>query len=235
MRAMPSLLISVVTAVGAYLLGSLSPARLVARWAAPGADLAVTRLPVPGSGETWTYRGVSAMSLLGRARARWGLLVIALDLLKALIPTLALRLIWPDGSLPLTAAAGVFTGHLYPIWHRFQGGRGQACLLGAMLVIDPILIPAGLAAGALVGLLVFTSTYAARNTPPLFLIPLFALREGWGPGLWFALWVSTLYALAIVPDVREEMRVQRALGTGSLPWRKRVRLAWAGFTDRTVA
>jgi len=232
---MDSLLVPLGIAVGGYLLGSISSARLVARRAVPGDDLQATDLPVPGSSETWTYRGVSATSLLGRGRIRWGLLVIVLDALKALLPTLAVRLAWPDESWHLVAGAAVLTGHVYPVWHRFRGGRGQACLLGVMLVIDPVAIPAVLVAGAIVGLLVFTSGYAARNGSAFFLIPWFAIRQGWGPGLWFSLWVCAIYALAIVPDVREEIRVQRALGIFSLGYRERLHKAWADFTDRTAA
>jgi len=232
---MRSILIPLGIAVGGYLLGSVSSARLVGRRAVPGDDLLATDLPVPGSSEIWTYRGVSATSLLGRGRIRWGLLVIVLDALKALIPTLAVHLAWPDGSWHLVAGAAVLTGHVYPVWHRFRGGRGQACLLGAMLVINPVVIPAVLVAGAIVGLLFFTSGYAARNGSAFFLIPWYAIGQGWGPGLWFSLWVCGIYILAIVPDVREEVRVQRALGTFSLGYWERLRTAWADFTDRTAA
>lgn len=232
---MDSLLVPLGIAAGGYLLGSISSARLVAHRAAPGDDLAVTNLPVPRSDETWTYRGVSATSLLGRGRVRWGLLVIVLDALKALLPTLAIHLAWPDEPWHLVAGAAVLTGHVYPVWHRFHGGRGQACLLGAMLVINPIVIPLALVAGAIVGLLAFTSGYAARNGSAFFLIPWYAIGQGWGPGLWFSLWVCGLYALAILPDLREEVRVRRALGTFSLGYRERLRTAWADFTDRTAA
>jgi len=229
-----SVLIPLGISCGAYLLGCVSSARLVGRRVAPGHDLAATDLPVPGSRETWTYRGVSATSLIGRGKIGGGLLVILLDALKALVPTLAVYLAWPDRSLHLLAAAAVMTGHVYPVWHRFRGGRGQACLLGAMLVINPLVIPLGLIAGALVGLLVLTSGYAARDGSVFFLVPWYAVGQGWGPGLWFSMWVCTVYALAIVPDVREEVRVRHALGTFSLGYGRRLRVAWRDLTDRTA-
>nr|MBA3696631.1 glycerol-3-phosphate acyltransferase [Methylotenera sp.] len=45
----------------------------------------------------------------------------------------------------VVAAVGlaVFFGHLYPIYHRFKGGKGVATSLGVMLAISPFL---GLAA-----------------------------------------------------------------------------------------
>jgi glycerol-3-phosphate acyltransferase PlsY len=45
----------------------------------------------------------------------------------------------------VVAAVGlaVFFGHLYPIYHRFKGGKGVATALGVMLAISPLL---GLAA-----------------------------------------------------------------------------------------
>ena len=54
--------------------------------------------------------------------------------------------IWPDGVQ--FAAAGAMIGHLYPVWLKFQGGKGVATLLG---VIAP-LMPVGAAIYALVWL-----------------------------------------------------------------------------------
>jgi len=41
------------------------------------------------------------------------------------------------------AAVAVMLGHLYPVFHRFQGGKGVATTLGVLLALDP-----WLAAGA---------------------------------------------------------------------------------------
>ncbi len=41
----------------------------------------------------------------------------------------------------LIASACVVIGHNWPIWLKFKGGRGLACLMGALLVLNPIAAP----------------------------------------------------------------------------------------------
>ena len=36
------------------------------------------------------------------------------------------------------AAAGAMIGHLYPVWLRFQGGKGVATFLGILIPLLPI-------------------------------------------------------------------------------------------------
>jgi glycerol-3-phosphate acyltransferase PlsY len=43
-----------------------------------------------------------------------------------------------DGTLALVAL-GAFLGHLYPVFFRFQGGKGVATFLGAVFGIHPLL------------------------------------------------------------------------------------------------
>ncbi len=124
--------------VGAYLVGSISTGLLLAR--SRGVDLRNV-----GSGN------VGATNV-GRALGkRAGRLVLALDAAKGALPALAAR--WTLGADdPWTAATGAAAafGHCFPIWHRFQGGKGAATSAGVLLVLCP---PAGVAAaGTYVGL-----------------------------------------------------------------------------------
>ena len=58
-------------AVAGYLVGTISFSRILGRIRLPGADLSETSYDVEGTDETWTYRGVSATSLLARAGWKW--------------------------------------------------------------------------------------------------------------------------------------------------------------------
>ncbi len=218
-----------VIAVAGYLIGSISFARLIGRIRLPGVDLAETDYPVEDTDEVWVYRGVSATSVLDRAGPLWGVAVIVLDALKALVPTLVVRLAWPDERWYLAVALAVVIGHIWPVWHRFEGGRGQSSILGALIVIAPIAIPLAMIAGAVFGIVALTSVYAARNGSAFFVVPWFALVDGFGATFAFAVALALVYLIALIPDIREERRVRRTLGTDSLPWRRRVRLAVAGF------
>ena len=75
---------------------------------------------------------------------KWGFIVLFLDALKGLLPTLATKLYLQDhgstGMMNLGAIlAGIccIVGHMYPIWLRLRGGKGVATALGVILVIAP--------------------------------------------------------------------------------------------------
>jgi glycerol-3-phosphate acyltransferase PlsY len=70
--------------------------------------------------------------------SRWGFVVLALDLLKGLVPVAALPYLFvasgdPD-RLHWQVAAGTATilGHMFPCWLGFRGGKGVATALGVV-------------------------------------------------------------------------------------------------------
>ncbi|NND04114.1 MAG: glycerol-3-phosphate acyltransferase [Acidimicrobiia bacterium] len=218
----------VLAVVGGYLLGTVSFARIAARVALSGADISVTEYEVPGTDTKWVYRGVSATSVLERAGWKWGVGVIVLDALKAFAPTMALRLAFPDSNAYLVVAVAVIAGHVWPVWWRFVGGRGQSTLLGALLAIDVLSIPVSAIVGSIVGLVVFTSVYLARNMGPALLVPWFALAAG-PTEVVFALSVNVIYWVASRGDVAEELAARRARGINDLPYPARLGQAWSDF------
>lgn len=219
-----------IVVVGAgYLVGSISFTRLIARVLVPGAELSTTEMDVEGTNETWVYRGVSATSLLSRVGARWMVLAVVLDAVKAGLPTLLARLAWPDAPVYLAVAVAAVIGHIWPIWHGFQGGRGQSPILGVLLVIDPLSILFVVLVGALVGLVVFTSVYQARNGSPFYLPIWFLWTGGWGPELVFAVALAVVYLLAVKQDIAEDGRVRRATGFNDMVWTQRLRRSLNDF------
>ncbi len=218
-----------VVALLGYAIGTISFARIIGRIVVPGVDLSVTEYPMDGSDETWTYRGVSASTVTDRANWKWGLVVVMLDALKALVPVLLLRTMEPDTGSFAVMAAAVMVGHVWPVWWRFKGGRGQSVLLGALVVIDAVSILVGVLAGLIVGLIVFTSSYVAREFWPLPLAPWFWWTEGIGPEFWFAVVVAVVYLLGIREDIAEEHRSRRIEGISDLHYPARLRDAWNRF------
>lgn len=117
----PSLLLI----VGAYLLGSVSPAYLIGRWLG-GKDLRQY-----GSG---TLSGSMVFEHVGR----WAIVPVAVyDVFKGMVP--ALLALWLDLGVLVAAAAGLAAaiGHNWPIFTRFYGGRGMATFAGAWLALFP--------------------------------------------------------------------------------------------------
>jgi len=126
----------------AYLSGSVPYGLLLARVVA-GVD--VRRV---GSGNIGATNAA-------RAGGRWlGVLVLVLDVAKAVLPLLLARAVLaaapaPDGWLT-AAAVAAFAGHVFPVWLRFRGGKGVATGLGVFVVLAPWAALAGAAAYAAV-------------------------------------------------------------------------------------
>lgn len=196
-----------VAAIG-YLLGSISFARLVGTRVIPEADLSSTDLELPG-GATITYSGVSATSIGARTGPKWGIVTGVGDMAKALVPTLIVRLLWPDDSYHLVVAVAVVMGHNYPVFYRFKGGRGQAPIYGGLLAVDWLAIPVTTAVGVAVGLWVIRDMMWAYTLGQWLLIPWFLWR-GSAPEVAYALIVNVLFTVATLPEIREYFAKRRA-------------------------
>ncbi len=106
---------------GAYLLGSLSSAILVAR---------LTGLPDPRSTGSRNPGATNMMRIGGKRAAAITLLG---DLFKGLLPVLAAAALGAPETVRLLVAMAAFLGHLYPLYFRFQGGKGVATAMGVLL------------------------------------------------------------------------------------------------------
>lgn len=117
--------------VAAYLLGAVPFGLLIAR--ARGIDIRRH-----GSGN---IGATNVGRVLGRG---WGLLCLALDILKGLLPSAAFG--WyairgtPDTTTQiawLLVATGAVLGHNFPIYLGFRGGKGVATTIGVALGVYP--------------------------------------------------------------------------------------------------
>lgn len=120
----PVAFVPMVWIVAAYLLGSISFGILVSRLY----GLADPRTVGSGNpGATNVLRSgrksAAAFTLLGDALKGWFPVWFALQ---------SNMLMWVVASVGLA----VFFGHLYPIFHRFKGGKGVATALGVMLGVS---------------------------------------------------------------------------------------------------
>ncbi|MEW5922096.1 MAG: glycerol-3-phosphate 1-O-acyltransferase PlsY [Bacillota bacterium] len=124
-------MISLLTVVIAYLIGSVSIGYLFARWF-KGVDIRKQ-----GSGNT----GATNISrLMGFKMA---VLVLILDALKGFIAVhLALLFLRRDllaGEwVVLLCGVVVIAGHNWPLYFNFKGGRGAATMLGVFLALIPV-------------------------------------------------------------------------------------------------
>ncbi len=139
--------------LAAYLVGSLSFAVIVSR--------------LMGLSDPRTYgsKNPGATNVL-RSGNRWAaILTLALDALKGYVPVLLAVLYGPrfgvgPGGIALVGLAA-FVGHLWPVFFRFQGGKGVATAAGVLFGIDPILGAATLASWVIVAAFLRYSSLAS--------------------------------------------------------------------------
>ncbi len=158
-------------ALAAYLVGSVSFAIVVSRlFALPDPRSYGSKNPGATNVERTGNRLAAALTLAGDAgkgaAAVW------------------LAALW-TGQAPVAgveapvAGALAFLGHLYPVWHRFRGGKGVATAAGVLLALDPWLGLGTLATfGAMVAFLrmVSLASIVGALFAPAFAFWLFGLR-----------------------------------------------------------
>jgi glycerol-3-phosphate acyltransferase PlsY len=123
---------TVLAVIAAYLFGSLNFAIIITRLVR-GEDIRTLGNKNPGASNT------------GRTVGRgWGMLVLVLDGLKAVIP-MAVARIWifsggsalDYGALYLMGISAV-AGHIFPLWYGFKGGGGVSTMQGVSLWFIPV-------------------------------------------------------------------------------------------------
>lgn len=124
------MIIDICVALSAYLLGSLSTAVIACK---------LSGLPDPRTQGSGNPGATNVLRFGGKGLAA---IVLLGDLLKGLIPVLAALFL---ALQPLTVGiVGLlaFTGHIFPVFFGFKGGKGVATALGVILGLS---WPSGLA------------------------------------------------------------------------------------------
>ncbi len=119
--------------LGAYLLGSVPAAYLVARWS-QGIDIRQYGSGNVGAGNIWR----SASKPLA-------LLVGFFDLGKGVVMVWAAQLLGLDVAQQVAVGVAAIIGHNWPIFLRFSGGRGILTYLGIIFILTPKLAVIALA------------------------------------------------------------------------------------------
>ena len=110
----------------AYLVGSISFAVLICRIRGrPDPRSLGSRNPGATNVARAAGRGASVLTLLG-------------DVGKGCVVVLAVRYAGFADVVVALAMAAVFLGHLYPVYHRFEGGKGVATCVGCLFGLHPL-------------------------------------------------------------------------------------------------
>ncbi|HEX6063335.1 MAG TPA: glycerol-3-phosphate 1-O-acyltransferase PlsY [Longimicrobiales bacterium] len=194
-------------AVLGYLLGSISFAVLVSRAFA---------LPDPrtyGSGNPGATnvlrtgrRAAAALTLLGDGAKGW------------LAVFLAQHFAEPEGVQVAMAgaAAAAVIGHMYPVFHRFQGGKGVATALGVLIGLN-VYLAAGTAATWIVMAAFFRISSLAALVSAVF-APFFTLilYNAHHPYVWSVVLIALLLIWRHKSNIRNLLTGKESrLGSGA--------------------
>ncbi len=157
----------------AYLLGSISFAVIVSR---------IMGLPDP---YTHGSKNPGATNVLRTGSKVAAALTLIGDAAKGWVPVTIARAVVGDPSLESAnillglVALAVFIGHLYPVFHRFKGGKGVATACGILFAISGVLGLATLGTWLIVAIFMRYSSLAALCAAvfaPLYFTFLFGVQ-----------------------------------------------------------
>ena len=80
---------------------------------------------------------IGATNVLRTGNKIIGYSTLVLDILKAVIPILFIKIQFPE--FIFISSLAVFLGHVFPIWLKFNGGKGVATYVGILFCINYIL------------------------------------------------------------------------------------------------
>jgi len=179
---------------GAYLLGSIPTGLLLGK--AYGIDVRKE-----GSGN------IGATNLYRTVGRKVGVMTLAGDCLKGLLPVLAVKY----STLPAEYAAWVglaaFCGHVFSVFLRFRGGKGVATALGVFLALSPIAV--AIALGVFIAMMLIWRYVSLGSISAAAVMPIavWALGEGRVIGI-----VTMIVAVIVI--IRHTENIKRlAAGT----------------------
>ena len=199
-----------------YLLGSLSPSFRAGKLR--GYDVRES-----GSGNAGASNTVI---LVGRFA---GLIVALLDILKAACAWWLCAALFPELRLSgILGGVGAILGHMFPLWLRFHGGKGLACLGGVILAYDWRTLLLMLAVAVAIGVV---TNYVAVATVSMSVI--WPVYYGLRTAFWLGAGVLLVPAVPIF--LRHLVNFRRIRKGEELRlrylWRKDEELQRIGYTD----
>jgi glycerol-3-phosphate acyltransferase PlsY len=165
----------ILAVIAAYLIGSLSFAVITSR--------------LMGLADPRTYGSGNpgATNVLRSGSKAAAIITLLFDALKGYLPVLAVYLWGQPLGLGVDAAVLVglaaFIGHLWPVFFKFEGGKGVATAAGVLFALNPLLGVATLASFALI--VAFSRFVSLASMVAAAFAPFYqALIWGLGPIVW---------------------------------------------------
>ncbi|MCA3638228.1 MAG: glycerol-3-phosphate 1-O-acyltransferase PlsY [Methylobacterium sp.] len=190
----PDLISSLVALGFGYLCGSIPFGLLLTRFAGTE-DI-----------RTIGSKNIGATNVLRTGRKDLAAATLLLDALKGTVAVwIAMR--WGDAPAML-AGFGAFLGHCYPVWLKFQGGKGVATWFGVLLAFSPWIF---LAAGAIWLVMALLKRYSSLSSlTSSAAIALFEVGSGFVTGRW-SMGILVIVAMTALLWFKHRPNIERLL------------------------
>jgi len=151
-------------------------------------------------------KNIGATNVLRTGRKDLAAATLLLDALKGAVAVwIAMR--WGDAPAML-AGFGAFLGHCYPVWLKFQGGKGVATWLGVLVAINPWLF---LAAGVIWLVMALLKRYSSLSSlTSSAAIALFEVGSGFVTGRW-SMGILVIVAMTALLWFKHRPNIERLL------------------------
>ena len=197
--------IMVLVAVISYLIGSISFSRVVAKIVDSDVDLESVELPAAGGG-THRLKMVGATTASVKLGPKVGCTIGILDILKAFLPVLALKLLYPDQYYHLVSAVFVVLGHNYPVFYKFKGGAGVSPIYGGFFVVDFLGIVVSTIASLIFGFFIVRDMVVAYVSEVWFMLIWLIIFKGDWPHIIYGIAINIIFLLGFVPEIKDYMK-----------------------------
>ena len=170
------MLLNISIVIIAYLSGSISSAVIVCK---------IMRLDDPRHHGSNNPGATNVLRLHGKAPA---IFTLAGDVLKGIIPVLLAHALTGSDLIIALSSLAAFTGHIFPVFFGFRGGKGVATLIGVLFGIYWLLGLAFIVTWLIIALLFRYSSLAALTAAALSPVYAFILL----PSVEFILCISIM-------------------------------------------
>lgn len=201
-------LLAILCSIGGYLAGSVSSARIVYYLVTKRKEIEPFSEPIPHSDQMFESKLVSATLITKKLGKKYGCITSLLDMLKVVVPLLLVKLVFTEEPYYLLVALFGVTGHNFPVWYNFVGGRGESPIMAVILVINWFGLFIVNAAAAVLGFIVGSVLVLRWGGYVLLIFWLWYWFDDWRFGLFMAL-VNVVFWVAQSGDLKKFIKLQR--------------------------
>lgn len=185
-------IITAIAIFASYLIGSVSSAIIVCR---------LMGLPDP---RTQGSRNPGATNVLRIGGKKAAIITLLGDFLKGVIPVLIAKSLGFDATALALIAFAAFIGHLFPIFFRFEGGKGVATAIGCLLALN---WPTGLCWMATWAVVALCFRYSSLSSLTASLLaPVY---------IWFftgnLIWTATIALMSLILIIRHRSNIAKLM------------------------